>query len=155
VDQIEKSGRTIIGTRCVIYLSRNNVCPWQKVQSTETNVCILSFLVAVRVVAVPPLYNFIWVIYFVSFTILTLYSVDNPESGPSFGADSLVIPFSKDNPRLARSKLGSYYERMPDGGNSLFGNEAAVQLKSLRVYHGVYGPEEYVPFTDAEPFALY
>jgi len=44
---------------------------------------------------------------------------------------------------------------MPDGGNSLFGNEAAVQLKSLRVYHGVYGPEEYVPFTDAEPFALY
>jgi hypothetical protein len=82
-------------------------------------------------------------------------AVDNPESGPSFGADSLVIPLSKDNPKLARSKLGSYFERMSDGGNSLFGKDASVQLKTLRVYHGVYGPDEYIPFTDAEPLALY
>jgi hypothetical protein len=33
---------------------------------------------------------------------------DNPENGPSFGADSLVIPLGKDKPRVARSKLGSY-----------------------------------------------
>jgi len=81
---------------------------------------------------------------------------DLPELGPSFGADSLVIPFTKDNPKLARSKLGSYYERFQDGTNSLFGKTgASVQLKDLKVYHGVYGPDEYIPFTDAEPFALY
>lgn len=36
---------------------------------------------------------------------------DYPESGPSFGADSLVIPLASGNPKVARSKLGSYYER--------------------------------------------
>ena len=85
----------------------------------------------------------------------SLAQVDNPESGPSFGADSLVIPLGNDNPRLARSKLGSYYERLPDGVNSLFGKDAAVQLKDLKVYHGLYEEGEYIPFTDAEPFALY
>jgi TLD len=84
-----------------------------------------------------------------------LAQLDNPESGPSFGADSLVIPLARDNPKLARSKLGSYYERFADGTNSLFGKDAAVQLQELKVYHGVYAPGEYVPFTDAEPFALY
>ncbi len=84
-----------------------------------------------------------------------LAQMDMPETGPSFGADSLVIPLSEDNPKLARSKLGSYYERFEDGTNSLFGKDAGVQLKSLRVYHGVYEEGEYIPFTDAEPFALY
>lgn len=84
-----------------------------------------------------------------------LAQLDNPESGPSFGADSLVIPFARDNPKLARSKLGSYYERFADGTNSLFGKDASVQLTELRVFHGVYAEGEYVPFTDAEPFALY
>jgi TLD len=82
--------------------------------------------------------------------------MDNPENGPCFGADSLVIPLGRDNPKLARSKLGSYYERFADGTNSLFGKGAAsVQLTDLKVYHGVYAEGEYVPFTDAEPFALY
>jgi hypothetical protein len=82
--------------------------------------------------------------------------MDNPEAGPSFGADSLVIPLGNDSPKLARSKLGSYYERFPDGTNSLFGpKKASTQLKDLKVYHGVYAPGEYIPFTDAEPFALY
>jgi len=83
-----------------------------------------------------------------------LAQMDMPETGPSFGADSLVIPLSGENPRAARSKLGSYYERFPDEGNSLFGKDASVQLKDLRVYHGVYEEGEYIPFTDAEPFAL-
>ena len=40
---------------------------------------------------------------------------------------------------MARSKLGSYYERYADGTNSLFGKgKAAVMLKDLKVYHGVY-----------------
>ena len=84
-----------------------------------------------------------------------LAQMDMPEAGVSFGADSLVIPFADDNPRLARSKLGSYYERLPDGTNTVFGKDAAVQLRDLKVYHGVYEDGEYIPFTDAEPFALY
>ena len=77
-----------------------------------------------------------------------LAQLDNPENGPSFGADSLVIPLGKEKPRLARSKLGSYYERFPDGTNSLFGKgNSAVQLKDLKVYHGVYAEGEFIPFT--------
>jgi len=83
-----------------------------------------------------------------------LAQMDMPETGPSFGADSLMIPLSEGNPKGARSKLGSYYERFPDEVNSLFGKDASVQLKDLRVYHGVYEEGEYIPFTDAEPFAL-
>ena len=83
-----------------------------------------------------------------------LAQIDMPETAVSFGADSLVIPLSEGNPRQARSKLGSYYERFPDGGNSLFGKDASVQLKELKVYQGVYEEGEYIPFTDAEPFAL-
>jgi hypothetical protein len=86
----------------------------------------------------------------------SLAQQDLPESGPSFGADSLVIPLDASNPKLARSKLGSYYERFPGGGNTLFGKRGgSVQLKDLKVYHGVYEQGEFIPFTDAEPFALY
>lgn len=87
----------------------------------------------------------------------SLAQQDLPELGPSFGADSLVIPMGRADPRLARSKLGSYYERFPDGTNTLFGGSrgASVELKDLKVYHGVYAEGEYIPFTDAEPFALY
>ena len=87
-----------------------------------------------------------------------LAQMDLPESGPSFSPDALVVPLqaaSGGNPRAARSKLGSYYERLPDGTNSLFGKDASVQLRELKVYNGVYEEGEYVPFTDAEPFALY
>ena len=84
-----------------------------------------------------------------------LAQMDIPETGPQFSPDALVIPMEESNPRLARSKLGSYYERLPDGTNSLFGKDANVQLKDLKVYHGVYAEGEYIPFTDAEPFALY
>mmetsp|Transcript_14304 Transcript_14304/g.33302 ORF Transcript_14304/g.33302 Transcript_14304/m.33302 type:complete len:318 (-) Transcript_14304:243-1196(-) len=82
---------------------------------------------------------------------------DLPEIGPSFGTDSLVIPMDKSDPKLGRSKLGSYFERFPGGGNTLFGKVrgSSVQLKDLKVYHGVYEEGEYIPFTDAEPFALY
>jgi hypothetical protein len=82
---------------------------------------------------------------------------DLPEIGPSFGADSLVIPFDqRSNPKIARSKLGSYYERFPDGTNTVFGERGgSVELKDLKVYHGVYEEGEYIPYTDAEPGALY
>ena len=84
----------------------------------------------------------------------SLAQQDLPELGPSFGADSLVIPL--DGSKTARSKLGSYYERFPDGTSTLFGKRGgSVQLKDLKVYHGVYEEGEFIPFTDAEPFALY
>jgi hypothetical protein len=85
----------------------------------------------------------------------SLAQQDLPEIGPCFGADSLVIPLGQDNPKLARSKLGSYYERFSDGTNTLFLSTSSVRLVDLKVYHGVYGKDEYIPFTDAEPFALY
>ena len=79
-------------------------------------------------------------------------------SGPKFGADSLVVPLGAGgvkNPRVVRVKLGSYYERLPGGRNSFLTNGAReAELAELKVYTGVYAPGEYVPFTDAEPFAL-
>eukprot|EP00957_Ditylum_brightwellii_P159197 12116584-Ditylum_brightwellii.AAC.1 len=84
-----------------------------------------------------------------------LAQMDMPEVGLSFGADSLVILLAEDNPKLARSKLGSYFEQFDNGTNLLFGKDAAVQFKSFQVYHGVYEEGEYTPFTDVEPFALY
>lgn len=86
----------------------------------------------------------------------SLAQLDYPEAGPSFGADSLVIPLASANPKLVRSKLGSYFERFPDGSNTLFSSsQSSAQLREFKVYQGVYAPDEYVPFTDAEPFALY
>lgn len=80
-------------------------------------------------------------------------------SGPKFGMDSLVIPLASAdegrNPKLVQSKLGAYYERMPDGTKSLLpGGAKQDELVELLVYTGVYAEGEYVPFTDAEPFAL-
>ena len=85
----------------------------------------------------------------------SLAQMDYPESGPMFGADSLILPLAGDNPKLARSKLGSYYERFADGTNSVFGKQASAQLREFKVYQGIYEPGEFIPFTDAEPFALY
>ena len=82
---------------------------------------------------------------------------DLPEYGPCFGADSFIIPLDGKR-RVARSKLGSYYERFPQSGTeTLFGRSrgAQVDLAELKVYHGVWASDEYIPHTDAEPFALY
>lgn len=82
-------------------------------------------------------------------------------SGPKFGMTDLAIPLGfKTLPgtvsgKKVFSKLGSYYERMPSGSNSLLpGGRSEDTLTELKVYKGVYGPDEYIPFTDAEPFAL-
>lgn len=92
--------------------------------------------------------------------------LDNPETGPQFGADSLVIRLvdtrlsSPDgSERVVRSKLGSYYERLPDGRNSLFPESShpvkgCAFLKAVRTYVGVYEDGEEIPFNDALPFSL-
>ncbi|GAB0496362.1 hypothetical protein MMPV_007674 [Pyropia vietnamensis] len=91
--------------------------------------------------------------------------IDKPEDGPTFGADALVVPLqppraawaTDERDRLARSKLGSYYERMPNGRNHLFApteSGSGVTLVALRVYQGIYAEGEEIPFSDALPFSL-
>lgn len=55
------------------------------------------------------------------------------------------------------SKLGSYYEKRPDGNNCLFADGESGKgtlLSELYVYAGVYEEGEEIPFNDAIPFAL-
>jgi hypothetical protein len=76
-------------------------------------------------------------------------------SGPRFGAEGLTISLEKANPKRARSKLGLYYERLPDGGNSLFGKGVMEEeLTELKVFIGIYGKEERVPYSDAMFFQI-
>lgn len=91
--------------------------------------------------------------------------VDDPDAGPKFGADGLVIPLrppraeweEDERDRVALSKLGSYYERKPDGGNCLFGRDESGKgtvLVDFKVFTGVYAEGEEIPFNDALPFSL-
>lgn len=91
--------------------------------------------------------------------------VDEPETGPKFGADSFVVPLrppragweESEKDRVAYSKLGSYFERRPDGGKTLFadGEDAKGEvLRELKVFAGVYADGEEIPFNDALPFSL-
>lgn len=81
--------------------------------------------------------------------------VDKPEEGPMFGAEGLCIPMRQGYERRARCKLGPYYERMANGGKTIFeGGDMAVELADLYVYTGIYEEGEPVPFDDAIPFSL-
>jgi len=58
-------------------------------------------------------------------------------SGPRFGSEGLTIPLEASNPKLVRSKLGLYYDKLPSnfpgGGKSLIpGGLLEDQLKRLR-----------------------
>ena len=64
-----------------------------------------------------------------------LAQVDNPEGAVSFGVDSFVVRLGGGS-KAARSKLGAYYERLPDGTNSLFNGGASAQLETLRAEEG-------------------
>ena len=59
-------------------------------------------------------------------------------SGPLFGVESLCIPLEGEGEaaKAARSRLGSYFVRRPDGERTLFaaGEGNRAQLKSLRAY---------------------
>ena len=89
---------------------------------------------------------------------------DNQESGIFFGPDALVIPLVAkpygypmiENSKMARSRLGSYYEKLPDNGKSVFafgGGERKNQLEGtltdVVVLTGVYSKDEAIPFSSA------
>lgn len=71
---------------------------------------------------------------------------DDPSFGISFGPDGLVIPFLDENNRVAKSKLGTYYERGPQELPSLFPSGNA-ELKDVLCYTGIYGPNEEIPYS--------
>eukprot|EP00904_Undaria_pinnatifida_P007042 jgi/Undpi1/3468/HiC_scaffold_16.g06840.m1 len=82
---------------------------------------------------------------------------DKPECGPLFGSDGFGVGMQKGSERLGRSKLGSYYERLPGGGNSIFSpydDGGLAQIVELKAYVGVYAKGEIIPFDDAIPFSL-
>lgn len=85
----------------------------------------------------------------------SLACVDMPETGPVFGMDGLAINLAGGS-RGARCKLGPYYERLPDGSNSLFASDEKLRcgVTDLRVYVGVYDADEEIPYDDALPFQL-
>jgi hypothetical protein len=62
--------------------------------------------------------------------------VDEQGGGPQFGPDGLKVNVGG---RSARSRLGSYYARRPDGGRFLFAEDEAgvAELTAMRVYVGV------------------
>jgi hypothetical protein len=78
--------------------------------------------------------------------------IDEDNKGPKWGPDGLNIDLEN---RTARSRLGTYYDKMPGGGKTLFGGVGALtggggaaQLKTLRVYVALGDSElakNYVP----------
>lgn len=82
--------------------------------------------------------------------------IDNPEDGPRFGPDGFTVPLSPLAPRAARSKLGAYYERMPNGVRTIFAPEEGGEttLTDFKVFVGVYAEDETIPFDDAMPLSL-
>ena len=63
--------------------------------------------------------------------------------GPKFGAEGLTIPLLKANPKVIRSKLGLYYENLPDGGRTLLGDKKMEsEISEFKVYVGDWSGED-------------
>lgn len=65
--------------------------------------------------------------------------IDRPDTGPQFGAEGLTVALQPvgGRQRLAKCRLGTYYERPPGGGRSLFApgeDYRGTQLSEMRVY---------------------
>ncbi|WPT13574.1 hypothetical protein PSENEW3_00001412 [Picochlorum sp. SENEW3] len=69
--------------------------------------------------------------------------MDYPSEGIRFGPDGLKF-LAPGRERIATSRLGSYYARMPDGSKSIFPNgEKSVEFERVQVYVSSQGPETY------------
>jgi len=53
--------------------------------------------------------------------------------GPKFGPEGLTIALETANKGLVRSKLGLYYENLPNGDRSLFGKNGEDEIESFKV----------------------
>lgn len=71
----------------------------------------------------------------------SLSVIDQPRDGIRFGSDSLklLVPGKE---RMVYCRLGSYYEKMPSGERSLFGEKQA-EIGSIRCFVSAEGPEEW------------
>jgi TLD len=79
-------------------------------------------------------------------------------NGAQFGAEGLTIPLGKlgksISPQKVYSKLGLYYENLPDGKRSLLpGGKPEDELESLDVYVGQWGDDP-IPYSDVLFFQL-
>ena len=84
-----------------------------------------------------------------------LATIDEPETGPRFGSDGLVMMMNPGTERIVTSKLGPYYELMPDGSRSVFSRKpGSDEMSELRVYSGCWPEGERIPFDGAIPFAI-
>lgn len=74
--------------------------------------------------------------------------MDDPQKGIQFGAEGLSIPLSKDSPKAAKCRLGTYYaksKQLAEGGRSLFAvteswkgtqlTDLKVQLATMQMCH--------------------
>lgn len=65
--------------------------------------------------------------------------IDRADSGIQFGPEGLTIHLGSTGakPRLAKSRLGSYYAKLPGGGRSLFAegeSNKGTELTDLKVW---------------------
>jgi hypothetical protein len=69
------------------------------------------------------------------------------DGGIQFGADSLVIPLRPPNKRLVTSRLGQYFETIPQSGRSTLMPAAGrdFQIQELYVLTGIYADGEDIP----------
>lgn len=61
--------------------------------------------------------------------------LDGASSGLRFGPEGLTIALQVGREKQAKSRLGSYYAKLPDGGRSLFApsEKTKTDLSSLKV----------------------
>jgi hypothetical protein len=75
--------------------------------------------------------------------------------GSKFSMEGLIIFLDRTEPKRVRSKLGLYYEGLPNGSNSLLPKaQPEDELAEVKVYVGVYAKDEKIRYSDALPFAL-
>jgi hypothetical protein len=58
-----------------------------------------------------------------------------------------VIGLQPRQEKIAKSKLGEYYESGPDQLSSLFGSESTAELCELKILVGCYKDDEEIPYS--------